>query len=319
MKPPSMYVRRIDGRSVAFSLMAAWFTWGLKARYRRHARRNARERPCPGEERTKSWRRTAGLVGGGVLAGLVIIGVAAGGGDETPAAEPAAAATTTTTAADANTAPTSAPNQEAIDKLQVCIDMTAGTRAYDPALWDTTLCGDYRGSLGSAGQPTTEPVAEATTEAVAEPTAEPTRELTVSQENAAAKAADYLSYSSFSRSALIKQLKFEGFSVKDATFGVNAQKADWNEQAAKKAAEYLEAGSFSRSGLIRQLKFEGFSTRQATFGVNAQKADWNEQAAKKAAEYLESGSFSRSGLIRQLKFEGFTTKQATHGVKKVGL
>ena len=221
--------------------------------------------PPPSSCTPKKLGCPTGLVGGGVLAGLVIIGVAAGGGDETPAAEPAAAATTT--AADANTAPTSAPNQEAIDKLQVCIDMTAGTRAYDPALWDTTLCGDYRGSLGSAGQPTTEPAAEATTEAVAEPTAEPTRELTVSQENATAKAADYLSYSSFSRSALIKQLKFEGFSVKDATFGVNAQKADWNEQAAKKAAEYLEAGSFSRSGLIRQLKFEGFTTRQATHGV----------------------------------------------------
>ncbi|MEU8821194.1 Ltp family lipoprotein [Actinoplanes sp. NPDC048796] len=199
-----------------------------------------------------------------MLAGLVIIGVAAGGGDETPAVAPVAV---TTTATD----PTAAGNREAIDQLQVCIDMTTGARAYDPALWDTALCGAYKGSLGSSAPPTTEPAVEvsneATVEAVAEPTAEPTKELTASQENAVEKAADYLSYTAFSRSALIKQLKFEGFSTKDATFGVDAQKANWNEQAAKKAADYLSHSSFSRTGLIKQLKFEGFTTKQATYGV----------------------------------------------------
>jgi hypothetical protein len=153
--------------------------------------------------------------------------------------------------------------------------MTVGTRAYDPALWDPALCGEYGGSLGSAGDTatepaaaaTTEPIAETTTEPVAEPTTEPTKKLTVSQQNAVEKAADYLSYSSFSRPGLIKQLKFEGFSTKDATFGTDAQKANWNEQAAKKAADYLDTGSFSRSALISQLKFEGFTTKQATYGV----------------------------------------------------
>jgi hypothetical protein len=268
--------------------------------------------PVPAPKKKVSRGTKAGLIGGGVLVGLVVIGVAAGGHDNTPTVTPVAAATTT--AADTTTAPTGTPNQEAIDKLQVCIDMTAGTRAYDPALWDATVCGEYKGSLGSTGQPTIE-----ATEAVAEPDTAPTKELTVSQQNAVDKAADYLSYSSFSRSGLIKQLKFEGFSTKDATFGVDAQKANWKEQAAKKAAEYLENGSFSRSGLIKQLKFEGFSTKQATFGVDAQKANWKEQAAKKAAEYLENSSFSRSGLIGQLKFEGFTTEQANYGVKKAGL
>ncbi len=218
----------------------------------------------PAPKKKLSRGKKAGLVGGGILAGLVVIGVAAGGGDETPAVAPVAAATT---AVDTTTAPTGTPNQEAIDKLQVCIDMTAGTRAYDAALWDTTLCGEYQGSLGSAGEPTAEPAAEATTEVVAKPTAEPTEELTVSQQNAVDKAADYLSTSAFARSGLIKQLKFEGFSTKDATFGVDAQKANWNEQAAKKAAEYLDTSSFSRSGLITQLKFEGFTTKQANYGV----------------------------------------------------
>jgi hypothetical protein len=125
----------------------------------------------------------------------------------------------------------------------------------------------------TTGQSTTKPTAAVTTEAVAEATtkptqaAKPTKEMTVSQENAVEKAGDYLDYSAFSRSGLIKQLKYEGFSTKDATFGVDAQKADWNDQAAKKAKEYLDYDSFSRSGLIGQLKYEGFTTAQATYGV----------------------------------------------------
>ena len=254
--------------------------------------------------------RKAGLVGGGVLTGMIVIGIAAGGGNEPPVPAPVAAA-------DSTTATTGTANQEAIDKLQACIDMTTGTRAYDAKPSDTTLCGEYNRDLESRGQPTIEPAPA--TEAVAEPTAKPTKELTVSQQNAVDKAADYLSYSAFSRSGLIKQLKYEGFSTTDATFGTDAQKANWNEQGAKKAADYLEDSSFSRSGLIKQLKYEGFSTKQATLGTDAQKANWNEQAAKKAADYLDTSSFSRSGLMSQLKYEGFTAKQATYGVNKVGL
>jgi len=53
----------------------------------------------------------------------------------------------------------------------------------------------------------------------------------------------------------------------DATFGVDAQKADWKAQAAKKAQEYLDYDSFSRSGLIKQLEFEGFTPAQAAYGA----------------------------------------------------
>ncbi|MCM4083137.1 Ltp family lipoprotein [Paractinoplanes hotanensis] len=125
-------------------------------------------------------------------------------------------------------------------------------------------------SKPAAAAPTaTKKAAKPTTAAPAEPVdePEPEKKLTVSQENAVDKAADYLSYTAFSRSGLIKQLKFEGFSTKDATVGVDAQKADWNDQAAKKAQDYLDTSSFSRSGLIRQLKFEGFTTAQATYGA----------------------------------------------------
>ncbi len=87
------------------------------------------------------------------------------------------------------------------------------------------------------------------------------------QENARGSAESYLDLSPFSRDGLIKQLKFEGYSVKDATYGVDAQKADWNKQAAASAQTYLEMSSFSRQGLIDQLKFEGYTQAQAEYGV----------------------------------------------------
>ena len=142
---------------------------------------------------------------------------------------------------------------------------------------------------------------------------------TVSQANARKSGASYLKSSSFSRSGLIKQLEFEGFSNSDAVYGTDAQKADWNSQAVKTAAGYLKSSSFSRSGLVKQLVFEGFTDAQAEFGVTAGNTDWNAQAAKTAASYLESSSFSRSGLVKQLLFEGFTQAQAEYGVGTTGL
>ena len=82
------------------------------------------------------------------------------------------------------------------------------------------------------------------------------------------KAADYLDFMSFSRSGLIKQLEYEGFTQEDATYGADALNVDWNEQAAKKAADYLDFTSFSRSGLIKQLEYEGFTQAQAEYGVS---------------------------------------------------
>ena len=76
---------------------------------------------------------------------------------------------------------------------------------------------------------------------------------TVAQSNAKKSATSYLKYSSFSRTGLIDQLEFEGFSTADATYGVDAQNADWNVQAAKSAKSYLKYSSFSRIGLIDQL------------------------------------------------------------------
>ena len=92
---------------------------------------------------------------------------------------------------------------------------------------------------------------------------------TMSQKNAKAKAQDYLDYSSFSRSGLIGQLEFEGFSTDDATYAVDAISPNWDQQAQQKAADYLAYSSFSRQGLIDQLLFEGFSASEAEYGVAA--------------------------------------------------
>ncbi len=91
---------------------------------------------------------------------------------------------------------------------------------------------------------------------------------TAGQYNARRSAASYLRLTAFSRSGLIKQLQYEKFSLDDATYGVDAQNADWNTQAAKSAASYLKLMSFSRLSLIAQLVYEGFSQSEAEYGVS---------------------------------------------------
>ena len=98
------------------------------------------------------------------------------------------------------------------------------------------------------------------------PTAPP---VPASQTNAVRKAESYLEFSAFSRSGLIAQLEYEGFSNADATYAVDTVRVDWNEQAAKKAASYLEFSAFSRQGLVDQLLYEGFTPAQAEHGVNS--------------------------------------------------
>lgn len=92
---------------------------------------------------------------------------------------------------------------------------------------------------------------------------------TVSQQNALSKAGDYLSYTAFSRTGLIKQLEYEGFSTGDATFAVDTVTVDWMVQAQKKAQDYLDYMSFSRSGLIDQLEYDGFTSAQAEHGADS--------------------------------------------------
>jgi hypothetical protein len=92
---------------------------------------------------------------------------------------------------------------------------------------------------------------------------------TVAQRNAVKKAESYLDYTAFSRTGLITQLEFEGFTKADATYAVDHITVDWTEQADKKAQSYMDYSSFSRSGLIKQLQFEGFTAAQAAHGASA--------------------------------------------------
>ena len=92
---------------------------------------------------------------------------------------------------------------------------------------------------------------------------------TLGERNAKDKALDYLDSMSFSRQGLVDQLLYEGFSLAEAVYGVNAIDADWNEQAALKAQDYLDSMSFSRQGLVDQLLYEGFTQAQVEYGVNA--------------------------------------------------
>lgn len=105
-------------------------------------------------------------------------------------------------------------------------------------------------------------------QAAAEAAAAEAAKGTVAQQNASRTAQSYLDYTSFSRTGLIGQLEFEGYSTEDATWAVDRLTVDWNAQAALKAKEYLDYTAFSRSGLIDQLLFEGFTPEQAEYGVS---------------------------------------------------
>ncbi|QUY62497.1 Ltp family lipoprotein [Gulosibacter molinativorax] len=257
------------------------------------------------------------------IAGIFLMGFVlniTGGDDEQEpvAAEPAATVEESSKATPTEEpAPSEAPQDAVTDAPQLVeVDTpTEDVSAPDTASGATGQGegGQSDGSQGTNGQGTggqSEPYIEEQSS---------NNSMTVSQREALESAEGYLSFTSFSRSGLIEQLEFEGFSNADATFAADAVGADWGEQAIKSAESYLDFTSFSRSGLIEQLEFEGFSSDHATMAVDSVTVDWNEQAAESAQSYLDFTSFSRSGLIDQLLFEGFTQSQAEYGVNAVGL
>ena len=147
---------------------------------------------------------------------------------------------------------------------------------------------------------------------------------TSAQREAVDTARSYLRFMSFSRQGLIEQLEYEGFTTSDATYGVDAQNADWFEQAVLTAENYLDVMSFSRTGLIDQLIYEGFTSAEATHGADSAFASADASgggetasqanARESAASYLSFMAFSRTGLIDQLEYEGYSTADATYGV-----
>jgi hypothetical protein len=130
---------------------------------------------------------------------------------------------------------------------------------------------------GCTSQPAPTPAAVTTTAAtpaasIATPVStvkENTDKTTLGETNAALKAKQYLRTMAFSRTGLIEQLEYEGYTPQQAEYGVDQSGADWNEQAALKAKQYLRTMTFSRTGLIEQLEYEGFTPQQAEYGVQA--------------------------------------------------
>lgn len=92
--------------------------------------------------------------------------------------------------------------------------------------------------------------------------------VTLGMQNALKSANQYLNFTAFSYTGLIKQLEYEGYSNSEAVYAVDNCGADWYEQAVKSGKQYLNFTSFSRDGLIRQLEYEGFTNDQAVYAVN---------------------------------------------------
>ena len=118
----------------------------------------------------------------------------------------------------------------------------------------------------STASDTTNETQEETTEPTAETEPDPLENLSTEERNAYGQAVNYLNYTSFSRSGLIDQLKYEGYSEEACEKAVSLLEeqgeVDWTEQCKKKAQEYLDYTEFSRDGLIDQLEYEGFSDDQ---------------------------------------------------------
>ena len=91
--------------------------------------------------------------------------------------------------------------------------------------------------------------------------------LSTEQASALQMAHDYLRASAFSRTGLIEQLEYEGFSKDDATYAVDNCGADWKAQAALMAKQYRKSSAFSHNGLVEQLEYEGFTHEQAEYGA----------------------------------------------------
>jgi hypothetical protein len=138
-----------------------------------------------------------------------------------------------------------------------------------------TAAGPTAGSTIPTAVPTAVPTAAPTPVPTAvPPTPKPTPVVTTGDANAAGAAAEYLSEGNgWSKVGLIAQLDSsygDGYTLAQATYGVDSQNANWDAQAVLCAKGYLATGSFSRAGLIAQLDSsygDQFTYAQAVYGV----------------------------------------------------
>jgi hypothetical protein len=126
----------------------------------------------------------------------------------------------------------------------------------------------------TAAPTTAAPTTAPPTTQAPKPTAPPAPVETPGQANARRSAERYLSLGKgFSRDGLIEQLSSsfgDGFSLADATYGVDATHTDWNAQACLSAKGYLKIEPFSHAGLVEQLSSsfgDKYTLAQADYGV----------------------------------------------------
>jgi len=165
-------------------------------------------------------------------------------------------------AADQAAADQAAADKAAADKA------AADQAAADKAVADKAAADQAAADKAAAAKATADKAAADKAAAAAAAKAAANK-LTTAQENAKRKAESYLEMMGFSRSGLIKQLTFEGFTENDAKRAIDSMNVNWNTEAEQKAKSYLEMMGFSRSGLIKQLTFEGFTKTQAAHGADS--------------------------------------------------
>ncbi|WP_194763022.1 Ltp family lipoprotein [Microbacterium sp. UFMG61] len=229
--------------------------------------------PTP-EKKPKS--KKGWIIGGSVAAAVILISSVAsamgGGGNKTDVADEKPAASTATTV---DEEPAEEPEPEPDPVVMVAVPDVTGQTATE-ALATLMAAGLNPPVLTALADPlakvlSTSPAANTEVEEGTEIalTLEEKPAYTLAQQNAISSAQDYLEYSGFSRTGLIGQLEYEGFSTEEATFGVDNAGADWNAEAAETAQQYLDYSSFSRQGLYDQMAYEGFLPAEIEFGLAA--------------------------------------------------
>lgn len=90
---------------------------------------------------------------------------------------------------------------------------------------------------------------------------------TIGKRNAKKSAKSYISALALSRTQMIEQLEFEGYTTEEATYGADNCGADWNVEAAECAENLLDVMGMSRSQLAEQLEFVGFTDEQIEYAL----------------------------------------------------
>jgi hypothetical protein len=226
--------------------------------------------PPPPVSSKPLWKKKRVFIPAGLVALMVLGGMLNPSDGTTPTSAPALTAAQQADATAKTAADRAAATKEAADKSAA--DKAAATKAAaEKAAADKAAAAkaaaDKAAAAKAAAAKAAADKAAAAKVAAEKAAAAKAAAMTAGQRNASRAAGDYLSMTAFSRSGLIDQLKYEGYSATDATYGVDSLNANWNTQAAKAAKGYLEMTAFSRSGLIDQLMYEGYSRSQASYGV----------------------------------------------------